>query len=85
MLAGLRTKKLTFNGLGRDRGPEKNGGGVVVYMKENMYAYRRLDLEVNGIEAIWVQIKINGNKVLYGTFMYLQKVTLNHEIKLNIR
>jgi hypothetical protein len=30
-----------------------------------MYAYRRPDLEVNGIEAIWVQIKIN---VLYGTF-----------------
>lgn len=52
----------------RDRGPEKNGGGVVVYIKENIYAYRRPDLEVNGIEAIWVQIKINGNKVLYGTF-----------------
>ena len=41
----------------RDRGPEKNGGGVVVYIKENIYAYRRPDLEVNGIEAIWVQIK----------------------------
>jgi hypothetical protein len=52
----------------RDRGPEKNGGGVVVYIKENIYAYRRPDLEVNGIEAIWIQIKINGNKVLYGTF-----------------
>jgi hypothetical protein len=25
-------------------------------------------LIVIGIEAIWVQIKINGNKVLYGTF-----------------
>jgi hypothetical protein len=46
----------------RDRGPEKKGGGVVVYIKENIYAYRRPDLEVNGIEAIWVQIKINGNK-----------------------
>jgi hypothetical protein len=51
----------------RDRGPEKNGGGVVVYIKANIYSYRRPDLEVNGIEAIWVQIKINGNKVLYGT------------------
>jgi hypothetical protein len=39
-----------------------------VYIKENIYACRRPDLEVNGIEAIWVQIKINGNKVLYGTF-----------------
>jgi hypothetical protein len=52
----------------RDRGPEKNGGGIVVYIKETIYAYRRPDLEVNGIEAIWVQIKINGNKVLYETF-----------------
>ena len=52
----------------RDRGPEKNGGGLVVYIKETIYAYRRPDLEVNGIEAIWVQVKINGNKVLYGTF-----------------
>jgi hypothetical protein len=48
----------------RNRGPEKNGGWVVVYIKENIYAYRRPDLEINGIEAIWVQIKINGNKVL---------------------
>ena len=32
-----------------------------------MYAYRRPDLEVNGMEAIWVQIKINRNKVLYET------------------
>jgi hypothetical protein len=39
-----------------------------VYIKETIYAYRRPDLEVNGIEAIWVQIKINGNKVLYETF-----------------
>jgi hypothetical protein len=39
-----------------------------VYIEENIYAYRRPDLEVNGIEAIWVQIKINGNKVSYGTF-----------------
>ena len=69
----------------RVRGPEKNGGGAVVYIKENIYAYRRPDLEVNGIEAIWVQIKINGSKVLYGTFMYLQKGTLIHGIKLKIR
>ena len=34
----------------RDRGPEKNGGWVVGYIKENMYAYRRPDLEVNGLE-----------------------------------
>ena len=39
-----------------------------MYIKETIYAYRRPDLEVNGIEAIWVQIKINGNKVLYETF-----------------
>ena len=52
----------------RDRGADKNGGGVVVYIKENIYAYRRPDLDVNGIEAIWVQIKINRNKVLYGIF-----------------
>jgi hypothetical protein len=51
----------------RDRGQEKNRREIVVYIKENMYAYRRPDLEVNGMEAIWVQIKINRNKVLYET------------------
>jgi len=69
----------------RDSGPEKNGGGVVVYIKENSYAYRRPDLEVNGFEAIWVQIKINGTKYHMGLLMYLQKVTLIHGIKLKIR
>jgi hypothetical protein len=50
----------------RDRGPEKNGGGVEVYIKENIYAYRRPDLMELRLSG--VQIKINGNKVLYGTF-----------------
>ena len=52
----------------KDRGPEKLGGGVVVYVKDNVHARRRSDLEYLGVEAVWVQLKINSKNVLYGTF-----------------
>ncbi|VDI33784.1 Hypothetical predicted protein [Mytilus galloprovincialis] len=40
----------------KDRGRMKSGGG------------RRDDLEVPGVEVIWIQLKINNKNVLYGTF-----------------
>ncbi|CAC5395320.1 unnamed protein product [Mytilus coruscus] len=52
----------------KDRGPMKSGGGVIVYVKENIHSKRRDDLEVPGVEVIWIQLKINNKNVLYGTF-----------------
>ena len=52
----------------KDRNDGRVGGGVVVYVKENIHAYRRDDLEPHNIEVIWIQLKIMEKKVLYGTF-----------------
>lgn len=44
-----------------DRGPDKVGGGVVVFVKEYIHATRRHDLETNDLECVWLQLKINSN------------------------
>jgi hypothetical protein len=54
--------------LRKDRGGDKKGGGIVVYVKDNIYAMRRFDLEIQDIEIIWIQLKICNKKVLFGTF-----------------
>lgn len=51
-----------------DRGEDKKGGGIVVYVKDNIYTMRRFDLEIQDIEMIWIQLKICNNKVLFGIF-----------------
>ena len=52
----------------KDGGGDKKGGGIVVYVKDNIYATRRFDLEIQDIEVIWIQLKICNKKVLYGIF-----------------
>ena len=51
----------------RDRsdGP---GGGICVYVTNNIYATRRTDLELNDIECIWIEVSLNNKKLLIGTF-----------------
>ncbi|CAC5398371.1 unnamed protein product [Mytilus coruscus] len=66
----------------KDRGPIKSGGGVIVYVKENIYSKRRGDLEVPSVEVLWIQLKINNKMVLYGTLYVPPKG--NNEIRTNI-
>ena len=40
----------------RDRGC--NGGGIVVYVKSNISANRREDLEIVGVEGLWIEISL---------------------------
>ena len=43
-------------------------GGVIVYLKNNIYYRRRHDLEINKLECIWVEITtINKQHILIGT------------------
>jgi len=44
------------------------GGGVMVYVKDYINAIRRSDLEVQGIESVWIEIKHRKNRILLGTF-----------------
>ena len=38
------------------------GGGVVVYCSEDVNCVRRAYLERNGLEALWVELKLNKKK-----------------------
>lgn len=43
-------------------------GGVLVYVNEQLYATRRTDLEIPGIECIWLEIRQHNTRILLGTF-----------------
>ena len=43
-------------------------GGVLIYIKENIPYKRRLDLEINQLECIWIELFLNKKHVLIGTF-----------------
>lgn len=53
----------------RDR-LHKKGGGIVIYLKENVPYKRRYDLETDGIESIWVEIKPDYVKPFLLNFVY---------------
>ena len=59
----------------KDRGPNKSGGGVILYVKDNINVSRRDDLDFDDLEGIWVQIKINGKQILFGIFYITPKST----------
>jgi hypothetical protein len=42
--------------------------GVVVIVKDEINCVTRLDLHVGSVECIWLEIKMNNKKYLYGTF-----------------
>ena len=48
--------------------PNDPHAGVAIYVKNNLFCKPRLDLEVNGLEAVWVETKINQECLLVGSF-----------------
>ena len=48
--------------------PNDAHGGVAVYIKETLYSKRRSDLEIRGVENIWIEVKLKHGSVLIGTF-----------------
>ena len=45
-----------------------HGGGILVYINNNLLHKRRPDLEIFWEESVWVEIKINKQQFLLGTF-----------------
>ena len=43
---------------------ENSYGGVIIYVKENIPCKRRLDLEIHGLECIWLEIKLKNKTIL---------------------
>jgi hypothetical protein len=50
---------------------ESSYGAVAVYIKETVHYERKTDLEINGLECVWVELKRKNKNVLYGTFHVL--------------
>ena len=45
-----------------------DGGGVAIYVKNNLPCKHRQDLEIPDLEAVWVETYINNEKLLVGSF-----------------
>ena len=43
-------------------------GGVIIYVKETIPCKRRLDLEIDGIECIWLEMKLKSKVILLSVF-----------------
>ena len=44
------------------------GGGMAVYVRDTLKCRRRPDLDIGGLEAVWIEIKTKSKKVLIGIF-----------------
>ena len=51
----------------KDR-PNDNHGGVILYVKNKYYYKRRSDLEIQGVESIWIEIYQSPHPLLFGVF-----------------
>ena len=45
-----------------------NYGGVIVYICDNNPCKRRQDLEFQGLESIWLELKIKSKNILFNIF-----------------
>ena len=50
---------------------DRPGEGVVIYVRDSISCKRRLDLEVRGLEAVWMEVNIKRKKMLIGGFYRL--------------
>jgi len=51
-----------------DRPLNHSGGGVAIYVKRHLFCKHRPDLHVPGLEAVWIETKINKETILIGSF-----------------
>ena len=72
----------TFNKPERNDRLDRQGGGVIVYVKQSLFYKRRKDLEIQGLETIWIEVIVKHKHILFGTFyrpptsdsMYFSKI-----------
>ena len=43
---------------------DTRSGGVAIYVKETLNCVRRPDLEINGLESVWLQLSVHSRKIL---------------------
>ena len=47
---------------------DRPGGGGIVYVRDTFSCKRRTDLELRGLEAVWIEIRVKSRKMLIGGF-----------------
>ena len=57
-----------YNFIRKDR--HSNGGGLIIYYKTNLACVQRADLESNGVEMIWLEIRNNKQKPFLLCYVY---------------
>ena len=51
----------------KDR-PGDSHAGVILYVKNNIHYTRRHDLELRGVESIWIELTLKHKHILFGVF-----------------
>ena len=51
----------------KDR-PGDSHGGVILYVKNNIHYTRRQNLELRGVESIWIELTLKHKHILFGVF-----------------
>jgi hypothetical protein len=46
----------------------RHGGGVLVYVHDTISVTRRVDLEHDDIETLWLELQMDNGRVLIGTY-----------------
>ena len=53
-----------FNLFRKDR--KKGAGGVAFYVRDDLLASRLDDLDIVGLESLWIQVRVNSKKFVFG-------------------
>ena len=56
---------------------DRADGGVIVYVRYSFSCRRRHDLEIRGLEAVWVEILAKTKRILIGGFYRPSIVTMS--------
>ena len=55
-------------------------GGVILYIKEGIHYKRREDLEIRGIESIWIEVANKHKHILFGVFYRPPSADANYNL-----
>lgn len=47
---------------------DRPGGGVIMFVRNTIFCKRRNDLEIRGLEAVWIEVTVKTKKLLIGGF-----------------
>ena len=53
-----------FNLFRKDR--KKGAGGVALYVRDDLLASRLVDLDIVGLESLWIQVRVNIKQFVFG-------------------